>query len=90
LNKKECPLARNYRFEKFSTEQVCREKEEELLRAYKEKHGKLPIYARAQLVLEFLVDLVCLSTEGSLARTNITSLMLKPLRYIRYREQELV
>ena len=36
----------------------------------------------SRLVLEFLVDLVCLSTEGSLARKNIISLILKPLRYI--------
>ena len=44
LNKKECPLARYYRFEKFSTEKECRAKEEALLGAYKKKHGKLPMY----------------------------------------------
>lgn len=44
INKKECPLARYYRFELFDTEEKCRAREEELLETYKRKHGKLPLY----------------------------------------------
>lgn len=44
LNKKECPLARYYRFEYFSTEAECRAREEELLADYQRTHGKLPMY----------------------------------------------
>lgn len=44
LNKKECPLARYYRFELLSTEGQCRAREEELLKNYKAAHGKLPMY----------------------------------------------
>ena len=44
INKKECPLARNYRYELFNTEKECREREEELLEEYKRIHGKLPTY----------------------------------------------
>jgi len=44
LNKKECPMARYYRFELFSTEAECRAREKELLEDYKRKHGKLPMY----------------------------------------------
>lgn len=44
LNKEECPLARHYRFEIFSTEEECREREEALLKAYEDKHKKLPMY----------------------------------------------
>lgn len=44
LNKKECPLARYYRFELFDTEEKCRAREKQLLADYKTKHGKLPMY----------------------------------------------
>jgi len=44
LNKRECPLARYYRFELFTTEAECEAKEQELLENYKRNHGKLPIY----------------------------------------------
>jgi hypothetical protein len=44
LNKKECPMAGFYRFELFSTEAECRAREEQLLKDYEEKHGKLPMY----------------------------------------------
>ena len=44
LNKKECPLARYYRFELLTTEVECKEKERELLEAYLRIHGKLPMY----------------------------------------------
>ena len=44
LNKEECPLARHYRFEIFPTEEECREREEALLKAYEDKHKKLPMY----------------------------------------------
>jgi hypothetical protein len=44
LNKKECPMARYYRFELFNTEAECKAREKELLEDYKQKHGKLPMY----------------------------------------------
>jgi len=44
LNKKECPMARFYRVEYFSTETECREREQKLLEEYKKAHGKLPMY----------------------------------------------
>jgi hypothetical protein len=44
LNKKECPLARYYRVDYCSTEAECRAKEQQLLQAFKNIHGKLPIY----------------------------------------------
>ena len=44
LNKKECPMAKNYRFELFNTEAECRAREEQLLEDYKRIHGKLPMY----------------------------------------------
>jgi len=44
LNKKACPLARYYRFDLFKTEEECKAREEELLKAYKQQHGKLPMY----------------------------------------------
>jgi len=44
LDKKECPMARYYRFELFATEKECRAREEELLKTYKERHKKLPTY----------------------------------------------
>lgn len=44
LNKKECPLARYYRFELFDTVAKCRAREEQLLEDYKRIHGKLPMY----------------------------------------------
>ena len=44
LNKRECPMARYYRFELFSTEEKCRAREKELLDEYKRKYGKLPMY----------------------------------------------
>ena len=44
LNKKECPLARYYRYELFSTEEECRKREQELLEIYKGVYGKLPMY----------------------------------------------
>jgi predicted GIY-YIG superfamily endonuclease len=44
LNKRECPLTRYYRFELFTTEVECRRREEELLKEYKQRHGKLPMY----------------------------------------------
>lgn len=44
LNKKECPLARYYRYAYFLNEKECRLQEEALLTAYKIKHKKLPIY----------------------------------------------
>jgi hypothetical protein len=42
LNKKDCPLARYYRYQFSSTEKDCRAREEELLNEYKETHKKLP------------------------------------------------
>ena len=45
LNKKECPMTRYYRVEYYSYETECREKERQLLDAYKNSHnGKLPMY----------------------------------------------
>ena len=44
LNKRECPMARHYRYELFSTETQCRDRENELLEEYKRKNGKLPMY----------------------------------------------
>jgi len=44
LNKKECPMARNYRIERFSTEEKCRAREKELIDAYVREHGKFPMY----------------------------------------------
>ena len=45
LNKKECPMARFYRVEYFSTETECRAREQKLLEEYKKAHnGKLPMY----------------------------------------------
>jgi hypothetical protein len=44
LNKKECPMARYYRFELFITEEECRAKEQQLLDDYKRRHGILPMY----------------------------------------------
>ena len=44
LNKKECSLARYYRFELFTTEAECEAKEQELLEDYKRIHGTLPMY----------------------------------------------
>jgi hypothetical protein len=49
IKKKECPKARNYRFELFSTEAECREREKELLEEYQEKHKKLPKYNKNSL-----------------------------------------
>ena len=43
-NKKECPMARYYRYELFDTEADCRAREEELLENYKKRYGKLPMY----------------------------------------------
>ena len=44
LNKKECPMARYYRFELFRTEEECRTKEQQLLDNYEKKHGIPPMY----------------------------------------------
>jgi predicted GIY-YIG superfamily endonuclease len=44
LNKKECPLAKYYRFEYLSTEAQCKVREEELLTEYQKTHGRLPMY----------------------------------------------
>lgn len=44
LNKRECPLARYYRFELIPSTERCRDREEQLLSAYKQKYGKLPMY----------------------------------------------
>lgn len=44
LNKKECPMAKNYRFELFNTEAECRAREKALLEEYQKKHKKLPMY----------------------------------------------
>lgn len=44
LNKKECPMARHYRFESFNNEAECKAREKELLEEYKRKHRKLPMY----------------------------------------------
>jgi len=44
LNKRECPLARYYRFELFPTEAECKRREKELLEEYKRIHGNLPMY----------------------------------------------
>ena len=44
LNKRECPMASNYRFELFPIESQCRSREEELLEEYKRIHGQLPMY----------------------------------------------
>ena len=43
-NKRECPQARYYRFELFTTEAECEAKEQELLEDYKRIHGTLPMY----------------------------------------------
>jgi len=42
LNKKECPLAKYYRFELFATEEACKGREKELLDEFKRIYGKLP------------------------------------------------
>jgi len=44
LNKKECPLARYYRYEKLSTEAECERREKELIENYMRIHGKYPMY----------------------------------------------
>jgi hypothetical protein len=44
LNKQECPMARFYRLEYLGSEQESKAREEELLRNYKNMHGKLPMY----------------------------------------------
>ena len=44
LNKKECPMAKNYRFELFNTEAECRAREKALLEEYQKNHDKLPMY----------------------------------------------
>ena len=44
LNKKECPMAKNYHFELFNTEAECRAREKALLEEYQKKHNKLPMY----------------------------------------------
>ena len=44
LNKKECPIAKNYHFELFNTEAECKAREKALLEEYQKKHDKLPMY----------------------------------------------
>jgi hypothetical protein len=44
LSKKECPRARFYRVDYYSSEKECRAQEQRLLDEYKKTHGKLPIY----------------------------------------------
>jgi len=44
LNKKEFPMAEQYRVEYCVTETECRIREQQLLQAYKNAHGKLPMY----------------------------------------------
>ena len=44
LNKKEFPMARNYRVELFNTEVECRAREKALLEEYQKKHENLPMY----------------------------------------------
>jgi predicted GIY-YIG superfamily endonuclease len=44
LNKKECPMARQYRVEYLASEEASRAREEQLLRDYESSHGKLPMY----------------------------------------------
>jgi len=44
LNKKECPMAKYYRFELFNTEADCRAREKALLEEYQKNNDKLPMY----------------------------------------------
>jgi len=44
LSKKECPMARFYRFELLNTEAECETREKELLENYKQRRRKLPMY----------------------------------------------
>jgi len=44
LNKKECPMAKNYRFELFNTEADCRARKKALLEEYQKNNDKLPMY----------------------------------------------
>ena len=44
LNRKDCPMAKNYRLELFNTEMECRTRENALLEEYQRNHEKLPIY----------------------------------------------
>jgi hypothetical protein len=44
LNKKECPLARHYRYERCYTEVECERREKYLLEEYKRIHEKYPMY----------------------------------------------
>lgn len=43
LSRKECLMARYYRFELFSSREECRARERKLLEDYIRKHGRLPI-----------------------------------------------
>lgn len=49
LKKKKCPMAKNYRFELFSTEVECKEREKTLLEEYQKKHKKLPKHNEKKL-----------------------------------------
>ena len=44
LSKKECPMARFYRIDYYSSETEPRTQEQRLLEEYKRVHGKLPMY----------------------------------------------
>jgi len=44
LNKKEFPMAKEYRFELFNTEVECRAREKALLEEFQKAHDKLPKY----------------------------------------------
>lgn len=44
LNKRECPMARYFRYERTYSEESARKRERALLDEYKRRYGKLPMY----------------------------------------------
>ena len=44
LNRKDCPMAKNYHFELINSEAECRAREKALLEEYQKNHDKLPMY----------------------------------------------
>mgnify|MGYP001031049538 CR=1 FL=1 len=44
LNKRECPMAQYFRYERTESEERARQRERALLDDYKTRNGKLPMY----------------------------------------------
>jgi len=44
VNKKDCPMAKNYHFELINSKAECRAREKALLEEYQKNHEKLPRY----------------------------------------------